>query len=118
MKIYDGPTGITTTLSDGIVTPSVAEIEISNVENFNFEIGDFLQIDDELLRIKSTVTGNPVSVFRGVLSTEASTHEIGSVVRRVKVLPRELRDPSLVSSMATSSTLLDLDLVIFQLLLQ
>ena len=70
-KIYDGPTGITTTLSDGIVTPSVFEIEISNVENFNFEIGDFLQIDDELLRIKSTVTGNPVSVFRGVLSTEA-----------------------------------------------
>lgn len=97
-KIYDGPTGITTTLSDGIVTPSVAEIEISNVENFNFEIGDFLQIDDELLRIKSTVTGNPVSVFRGVLSTEASTHEIGSVVRRVKVLPRELRDPSLLAS--------------------
>ena len=44
----------------------MAEIEISNVENFNFEIGDFLQIDDELLRIKSTVTGNPVSVFRGV----------------------------------------------------
>lgn len=99
-SIYDGPTGITTTLSDGIASASVSDIEISNVGNFNFEIGDFLQIDNELLRIKSTVTSNPVSVFRGVLSTDASTHEIGSVVRKVRLSPLELRDPSLVSSSA------------------
>jgi len=55
-----------------------------------------LRIDDEVLRVKRTVTGNPVRVFRGLFGTRASTHDSGSVVRRIKVNSAEFRRPSIV----------------------
>jgi len=86
--------GITTTLNAAVANASVTEIEISNIANFDLNIGDFLRIDDEILRVKSTVSGNPVTVFRGLFGTTAAAHDGGSVVRRVKVQPIELRSPS------------------------
>ncbi len=58
--------------------------------------GDFLQINDEILRIKTTVTGNPVTVFRGVLGSRRQTHEAGSVIRRIRPIPVELRRNSII----------------------
>ena len=53
-------------------------------------------IDNELVRVKTTTTGsNPISVFRGVLGTKASAHDINSVVRKVRVDPVELRRHSI-----------------------
>ena len=40
-------------------------------------------IDEEIVRVKTTVTGNPVKVFRGVLGTKAVPHDINSVIKRV-----------------------------------
>ena len=88
--------GITTTISSAITDANANTIDISNVENFNFQIGDYLQIDEEILRIKSTVTGNPVSVFRGLLGTRRATHVNGSVVRRINPRPIELRRNSII----------------------
>ena len=88
--------GITTVISSPVTSTTIDEINIRNVTNFNFEIGDYLKIDDEILRIKSTVTGNPVKVFRGLFGTIASTHEDESVVRRVNKKPVELRRNSII----------------------
>ena len=48
------------------------------------------------MRIKTSVTSNPVKVFRGLMGTKTETHISGSVVRRVLVEPIELRRPSII----------------------
>lgn len=88
--------GITTTLSADILTASTQNIEISGITNLDINIGDYLLIDEELVRVKSTVTGNPITVFRGVLGTRATTHSINTVVRRVKCRPIEFRRNSII----------------------
>jgi len=91
--------GITTTISTGVAVNS-SSISISNVANFDFNIGDYLLIDNEILRIRSTVSGNPVSVYRGLMGTQKTTHSSGSVIRRIKVRPVELRRNSLIRASA------------------
>lgn len=88
--------GITTTISATISDANATTISISNVTNFNFQIGDYLQIDEEILRIRSTVTGNPVSVFRGLLGTRRTSHVNGSIVRKIEPKPVELRRNSIL----------------------
>ena len=53
-------------------------------------------IDDEIVRIKETVGGNPIKVFRGILGTQRKTHVDSSVVRRIRVSPIELRRNSIL----------------------
>ena len=48
------------------------------------------------MRIKTTVTSNPIKVFRGLMGTKTATHVSGAVVRRVLVEPIELRRPSII----------------------
>jgi len=88
--------GITTVISSPVTSRTIDEINIRNVTDYNFEIGDFIQIDDEIMRIKTTVTGNPVKVFRGLFGTIASVHEDESVVKRVAKKPIELRRNSII----------------------
>jgi hypothetical protein len=88
--------GITTTLSADILTASTQSIEIAGITNLDINIGDYLLIDEELVRVKSTVTGNPITVFRGVLGTRATTHSINTVIRRVKCRPIEFRRNSII----------------------
>ena len=88
--------GITTTLSSPIINATTDEISINNVNNFNFSIGDYLKIDDEIVRIKTTVSGNPVKVFRGIFGTNATSHVTGSVVKKVAVAPIEFRRNSII----------------------
>ena len=45
-----------------------------------------------MMRIKTTVTGNPVKVFRGLFDTQATSHIAGSVVVRGVVAPLEFED--------------------------
>jgi len=93
LNIYDG---ITAQLSAQVPNLSVDEVSINNLTAFDFKIGDYLRIDDEIVRIKTTVSSNPLKVFRGLLGTQAAIHSTGSVVKRVKVSPLELRRPSIM----------------------
>ena len=88
--------GITTTISAAVLTASTTSIDILDVTDTDINIGDYLLIDEEIVRVKTTVTGNPVSVFRGVLGTRATTHAINSVIKRVKVRPIEFRRNSII----------------------
>ena len=89
--------GITTTLASPISDTTTETISIENVQNFDLNLGDYLTIDDELVRIKTTPTGsNPITVFRGVLGTRASTHLSNTVVRRVSCDPIEFRRNSII----------------------
>jgi hypothetical protein len=88
--------GITTTLLAPISTRTTGICSITGIDNLDLQIGDYLQIDDEIVRIKTTVSGNPVSIFRGVLGSPTQTHLSGAVVRKVKPIPIELRRNSLI----------------------
>ena len=90
--------GITTTLSSGVSDATTQNISLTGVANLGLKIGDYLSIDDEIVRIKNTPANpatNPIVVFRAALGTRAVPHDNGSVVRRVKPFPVELRRHSI-----------------------
>jgi len=90
--------GITTTLSVLIPDAIDDEINLTSIANLDINIGDYLMIDDEIVRVKTNVPStptNPIEVFRGVLGSRAVNHAINSVVRRIRVEPVELRRHSI-----------------------
>jgi hypothetical protein len=80
--------GITTTTSGSIANNNTSLTLSSTV---GFKAGDFIQLDDEILRISSVGVSNQVSVLRGVLGTRSSSHDSGSVVRKIFPIPSETR---------------------------
>ena len=90
--------GITTTLSSGISDATSESISLTGVADLGLMIGDYLSIDDEIVRIKTAPANpasNPVTVFRAALGTRAVTHVNGSIVRKIKPFPVELRRHSI-----------------------
>jgi hypothetical protein len=90
--------GITTTLSVSIPDAIDDEINLTNIANLDINIGDYLMVDDEIVRVKTNVPStptNPIEVFRGVLGSRAINHAINSVVRRIRIEPVELRRHSI-----------------------
>jgi hypothetical protein len=89
--------GITTTLAGDMATPNIDEVNLTNLSKLDVNIGDYLMVDDELVRVKTTTTGsNPLYVFRGVLGTKRTSHTVNSVVRKVSANPVELRRHSII----------------------
>jgi hypothetical protein len=86
--------GITTTLATGISSSSTS-IDITNATNSGLVLGDFIVIDDEIMRINN----NSINVvFRGVFGTVTKNHQAGAIVRKIKVVPTELRKSSHINS--------------------
>ena len=76
--------GITTTLDADILTTSASTISITNLNNLDIKIGDYLVIDEEIVRVSQTVVaGTSISVFRGILGTRPTIHAVGAVVKRI-----------------------------------
>ena len=92
--------GITTTLSAAVISKTTDNLNISNMTDYNFLIGDYLQVNDEIMRIKTTVSRvsgtTQVKVFRGVYGTIANTHLENSVVTRIRLYPIEFRRNSII----------------------
>jgi len=65
-----------------------------------FPLGSYIQIDHEIMRIKSsTLTGsgtNEIQVIRGSMGTIIETHSAGSLIKKIKLVPIELRRPSIL----------------------
>ena len=96
--------GISTQLSADIVNATTDEVNLINIAKLNVNIGDYLAIDDEIVRVKTTTDGgsaptaatNPLYVFRGVLGTRAVSHDAYAVVRKININPIELRRHSII----------------------
>jgi hypothetical protein len=93
IETYDN---LTTTLAATVSSADITNITISNITVLDLRLGDYLQINDEIVRISESVDGNPVEVFRGALGSKRSTHFVGSVVRRIRPIPVELRRNSII----------------------
>ena len=91
--------GITTTLKGisgtGNALLTTDEIEI-DTDYLDIRIGDYLQIDEEIVRVKETVTSDIIKVFRGAMGTQRQAHVAGEVVKRVRPRQVELRRNSIL----------------------
>ena len=94
-RLYAKYDNVSTNLSAEITGPTVSTITIP-VSGLDLRVGDYLEIGSEIVRVKTTVTSNVVSVYRGVLGTPSSAHASGSTVRRIKPFPVELRRHSII----------------------
>jgi hypothetical protein len=93
--------GITTSLYFEISDSTTDNVTIRGIQNLDIRIGDYLQIDNEIVRVKTTVSqtiaeGDPIYVFRGAFGTIAASHRINSTVKRIFVNPVELRRNSII----------------------
>ena len=65
-----------------------------------FPLGSYIQIDNEIMRVKSTtLTGagsNELQVIRGSMGTIIETHSSGSLIKKIRLTPIEFRRPSIV----------------------
>jgi hypothetical protein len=80
--------GYTTTTSAGITTISTT---LNLTLTTGLTKGNFIQIDNEILRITSVDNTTQVTVLRGVLGTKSAPHDSGSIVRKISVVPSETR---------------------------
>jgi len=89
--------GITTSLQVSLTSPSTNNITVSNALNLNLEVGDYLIINNEIMRVSGTVTSNTtINVFRGLFGSSKQIHSAGSVVKRVRFNPIEFRRNSIL----------------------
>ena len=90
---------ITTGSSDTtLFTISIPNSGISTLTRF--PLGSYIQIDNEILRISSsTLTGSPpnkISALRGYFGTSKENHNSGSIIKKISLIPIELRRPSIL----------------------
>jgi len=85
--------GITTVLNADISSKSTTSISIQNFSTSGLKLGDYIQIDAEIMRISDE---SPLTVFRGVLGSSANTHNIRSEVKKIRVIPTEFRRHSII----------------------
>ena len=72
-------------------------ISASGIEK-RFPLGSYIQIDEEIMRTTSNygVGVNAINVERGVFGTVVATHEVGSVIKKIKPIAVEFRRPSIL----------------------
>jgi hypothetical protein len=74
---------LTTTLEFSITSTIEENISVVNAQRLGFDIGNYIQIDDEIFEIRTIVTSNTLYVKRGLLGSTRSTHTAGTLVRRI-----------------------------------
>jgi len=65
-----------------------------------FPLGSYIQVDSEIMRISSNtlsgVENDKITVIRGVMGTLREEHKTGATIKKIKLIPIELRRPSIL----------------------
>ena len=91
--------GISAYLNTDVSNETTTTIEIANASTSGLRIGDYIVIDEEILRIASTIdstSSNAVTVFRGAFGTRATTHLASTEIRKITPIPVETRRNSII----------------------
>ena len=59
-------------------------------------LGDFVQVNDEIMRISANPSDTSIQVFRGYAGTRQGNHPINSILKKIDVVPIEFRRPSII----------------------
>jgi len=76
--------------------PDSTPLNIRNATITSLNQGDFIEVNGEIMRIKSPITSNLVPVYRAVFGTDRITHPINSLIKKVQIIPVELRRNSII----------------------
>ena len=100
LTFYDNETF---NLGADVTTGTSVEISLPNAgigTTSRFELGSYIQVGDEIMRVKSATTSgsgdNELTVIRGALGTIQESHTSGEQVKKVKPIPIEFRRPSII----------------------
>ena len=90
-----------TTEENFIVTLPVGSGSVNPSEVIaRFPLGSYLQISNEIMRVKSTTLigggNNEIQVIRGSMGTIIEPHASGAQIKKIKLAPIELRRPSIL----------------------
>jgi len=85
--------GITTTLNADITSRSTTSISIQNFSSSGLKLGDYIQVNSEIMRISDEI---PLTVFRGTLGSVAGIHSSRTEVKKIRVIPTEFRRHSII----------------------
>lgn len=65
-----------------------------------FPLGSYIQIDGEIMRVTSSTLGggfgDTITVLRSALGTINTSHDSGSLIKKIKPIPIEFRRPSIL----------------------
>jgi len=85
--------GISTTLSSPITS---SDTNITFTSSKGFSKGDYILIGSEIIRLGSDPVADSFTVIRGQFSTLATSSVAGSVIKKIRIIPVELRRPSIL----------------------
>ena len=89
--------GITTAITVALTDPTINTLTVLNALKYNWNVGDYLIVDNEIMRISETVVQDTtLDVFRGLFGTQKQNHAIGAQIKRVKFKPIEFRRNSII----------------------
>ena len=75
---------------NGDIAASASAVGITSTAGI--EPGDFIQVSDEMMRVKSlNVNGTTLNVIRGVLGSKSAAHSTNDLIKLIKVVPSEVR---------------------------
>ena len=97
ITFYDGDYfTLTSAINDSVTTFQLTHSGVKVASRL--PIGSYIHVDNEIMRIaKDSLNGsNEITVIRGVLGTEAKSHVINSLVKKVRIPSIELRRPSIL----------------------
>jgi len=65
-----------------------------------FPLGSYIQIDEEIMRITSNYgvggSNDAINVERGIFGTIVATHDVGSLIKKIKPIAVEFRRPAIL----------------------
>jgi len=87
---------VTTYLSSSI-NDLITSTTLTVTDVYDLEIGDFLLINSEIMRVKSTITSTTqIEVDRALLGSIAQNHSSNDLIRKINVFPIEFRRNSII----------------------
>jgi len=86
--------GAVTTLGAALVKNTNLETTITVTNFTTFVQGDYISINNEILRVSRYPNTNQIYVIRGQLGTPRTDAISGTLVKKIEVIPTELRRPS------------------------
>ena len=87
-------TGIQTAMSATDLTSTGTTLTLG--DSSGFKKGDYIQIDNEIIRVSSDFASNAATVLRGQLGSRSAAHDGGSLAKQIDILATEKRRHSIL----------------------
>ena len=79
---------------------TTTDTTITPTDTAGFYKGDYIQIGAEIMRISNNASSGTFAVLRGQFSTTAAVHQTDELIKKVRILPMEIRRHSILRASA------------------